>query len=547
MSAQRGDDVPLVVVRFSEGAVKQLHRFGIEVTQFFTPYAQMLQSVYSSMSAIYQTLLSAVSVSDISIVHVAVPSAVAAGARSSGRYRRHVVRPKRAVGTAMSLPIVFHFTVASKAARDLSLRVAANAPAMAAQEDIQEAPQASPIGVAQPEIAPEEARGPTGKIPQFKVLQQPVQRREGIREPKTAAAFRTPIVAMMAAAAPFSFLGLGGNAYSVLSEAASLPGMALGVQGSSPAAYQPFAARAAGKGSAPTAREMAAVKQRVELGGTGSGVQGEQFNVTITTPPAQQVGGATGALQDNGKAAQSPRQALPATAASDFARTAVAVGMASGLVGAAAMQRSVAEMVGGAFWRVLSKAGTWVGGAAAGGQGLQPLSGAAMPIHGDLPALPYSVGPMQPIGAIGPVSRASDARLGKAGGVAGIQPLRTQLVAGAESVVFRVMVGLLTEYPSVSMMRMSQASFGAMLAGLGAPPVGRSAPDRAERGGAEASEELTIESMPRYMRLEEPTVAGGSASVNINVVAEGEDDLKDLERKISKILEGQMRRHYGQG
>jgi hypothetical protein len=49
--------------------------------------------------------------------------------------------------------------------------------------------------------------------------------------------------------------------------------------------------------------------------------------------------------------------------------------------------------------------------------------------------------------------------------------------------------------------------------------------------------------------LEEPRVYGSASQpmVNVEVTAGSEHELRDLERKISKIIEDQMRRHYGLG
>jgi hypothetical protein len=67
---------------------------------------------------------------------------------------------------------------------------------------------------------------------------------------------------------------------------------------------------------------------------------------------------------------------------------------------------------------------------------------------------------------------------------------------------------------------------------------------------AAASEERALQALDRMRRPEmkvEPVfgVKGTGPSVNIEVSAQSEEDLKDLERKIERILQDQVRRSYG--
>jgi hypothetical protein len=85
---------------------------------------------------------------------------------------------------------------------------------------------------------------------------------------------------------------------------------------------------------------------------------------------------------------------------------------------------------------------------------------------------------------------------------------------------------------------------------IGETLLGPSMPIGAEAsvGGEQLPEEAT-QPQVQLLPLEEPRVSSSAspATVNIEVTGGTEQELKDLERKISKILEEQMRRYYGIG
>jgi hypothetical protein len=67
------------------------------------------------------------------------------------------------------------------------------------------------------------------------------------------------------------------------------------------------------------------------------------------------------------------------------------------------------------------------------------------------------------------------------------------------------------------------------------------------RSGIDEDYERTAENLPVPMELEEPQVYPMQREVRVNVAVEGGEDLLELQRKISRILEDEMRRHYGEG
>jgi hypothetical protein len=107
---------------------------------------------------------------------------------------------------------------------------------------------------------------------------------------------------------------------------------------------------------------------------------------------------------------------------------------------------------------------------------------------------------------------------------------------------------LMAQYPNISFMMMRQPSYGLMLGGLGIPgrPGRGSIETEMMRKKSGTGEEGPTFPLQNSAKMEEPRVFPLS-STNINVSADENEGLMELERKISKILEVQMRRYYGQG
>jgi len=114
--------------------------------------------------------------------------------------------------------------------------------------------------------------------------------------------------------------------------------------------------------------------------------------------------------------------------------------------------------------------------------------------------------------------------------------------------------GLALRYAPPRDMQVMRSSYGGALAGLGVFPamretmVGRVSPVGYE--ALRAVEPFMPRAMPSKLalpaaqRLPEPTVQN---TFNLTVSAESEEDLRDLERKIARILTEQIRRYYGLG
>jgi hypothetical protein len=109
-------------------------------------------------------------------------------------------------------------------------------------------------------------------------------------------------------------------------------------------------------------------------------------------------------------------------------------------------------------------------------------------------------------------------------------------------------LGALPEAGGAAGVLVEEPTFGDRLS---APTLGaRADQQRAAMDAATASEERALQALDRMRRPEmkvEPVfgVKGTGPSVNIEVSAQSEEDLKDLERKIERILQDQVRRSYG--
>uniref|UniRef100_A0A7J3UYZ2 Uncharacterized protein n=1 Tax=Candidatus Methanosuratincola petrocarbonis (ex Vanwonterghem et al. 2016) TaxID=1867261 RepID=A0A7J3UYZ2_9CREN len=67
------------------------------------------------------------------------------------------------------------------------------------------------------------------------------------------------------------------------------------------------------------------------------------------------------------------------------------------------------------------------------------------------------------------------------------------------------------------------------------------------RSGIDGGHEAAAERLPVPAELEEPQVYPMQRELRVNVTVEGDEDLLELQRKISRIIEDEMRRHYGEG
>lgn len=109
-------------------------------------------------------------------------------------------------------------------------------------------------------------------------------------------------------------------------------------------------------------------------------------------------------------------------------------------------------------------------------------------------------------------------------------------------------LGALPEAGGTAGILVEEPTFGDRLS---APTLGaRTVQQRAATDASTASEERALKALDRMRRPEmkvEPVfgVKGTGPSVNIEVSAHSEEDLKDLERKIERILQDQVRRSYG--
>lgn len=70
--------------------------------------------------------------------------------------------------------------------------------------------------------------------------------------------------------------------------------------------------------------------------------------------------------------------------------------------------------------------------------------------------------------------------------------------------------------------------------------------DKEVRSGINDYEAMS-ERLPAPTELEEPQVYPMQKEVKVSVTVDGDEDLLELQRKISRILEDEMRRHYGEG
>ncbi|MEM2125187.1 MAG: hypothetical protein QXQ53_02185 [Candidatus Methanosuratincola sp.] len=70
---------------------------------------------------------------------------------------------------------------------------------------------------------------------------------------------------------------------------------------------------------------------------------------------------------------------------------------------------------------------------------------------------------------------------------------------------------------------------------------------REARSGINEGYEATTERLPVPTELEEPQVYPMQREMRVSVTVDGDEDLLELQRKISRILEDEMRRHYGEG
>ena len=621
MSKRRASGVPLVVFKFSEEAVRLLRRLGFEVTEFFAPIVQLLQSVFSYMAGMYETVLSAVSLSEISLTRISIlPPADAT--RLGQQRKRFEAQPRRISGVAAVLPILFNITPASRMARDLSVRVATNIPVMAVQEaqspsqkltaayaatnipvmavqeeSAQEEIQISSSGLQQPEPAfptvypaygktapqqPQTLSGRRAEAPEYKV-----------KAVTQALHPRAPIAVIMAAASPFASTWLSGRAVSAITAATSLQGMVLEAQrstGAAPEADLGSKKNSAGAllavGASPPpmghaanpkamyAQEGVTSPPPLEASAHDGMPQKQQFSSSVAQALGQHSGGLeaapagmpkakTGVIQSGDTIAHTARRGMPFTMVSNLTKRAAEIVLASGLIGAASVQNSTTGSYVGVLPSTAPIIKTAVSGGTAGIRAFQPHTGHISTAPGRLPVLPVYMVPnsLQMISLALRASAAPSRRLSEEGrmvrraqsraevtteGIV-LSTVKPQMEISPESGIFRIISDLLTEYPSISMMRMSQTSFGSVLEGSWMPPLGASVAERTERELAQSSEEFALMSMPRSMRLDEPKVSANPTAVNINVVAEDEGDLRELERKISKMLEGQMRRYYGQG
>lgn len=70
---------------------------------------------------------------------------------------------------------------------------------------------------------------------------------------------------------------------------------------------------------------------------------------------------------------------------------------------------------------------------------------------------------------------------------------------------------------------------------------------RETRSGNNEEYEAMTERLPVPTELEEPQVYPMQREMRVSVTVDGDEDLLELQRKISRILEDEMRRHYGEG
>ncbi|MEN3034822.1 MAG: hypothetical protein ABC537_00835 [Candidatus Methanosuratincola sp.] len=67
------------------------------------------------------------------------------------------------------------------------------------------------------------------------------------------------------------------------------------------------------------------------------------------------------------------------------------------------------------------------------------------------------------------------------------------------------------------------------------------------RTGIDGGREAAAERLPVPAELEESQVYPMQRELRVNVTVDGDGDLLELQRKISRIIEDEMRRHYGEG
>ncbi len=497
MKARSARGGALVVTRFSANAIGRIWRLGIDVMEFFAPLAKLFHSIASQLSFGLLSMEAERRLGVLSLTRVRlVPPAA-----WSGRER---ARPARAYGEpAVEVPnvaLMLHVSIASRlepaalgtAAKRGSARYPVQPPKAAPRITGGARAQSDGAGAILTEApSTPDQTGPMPTLPLLAAALLP------------ALAFgrvAVPIVGVRAPAQPAAtteaWRGLGG-------------GGATGRGGAAGGATYAQAQQAAVGGAASALQPSGALAKR-----TGA-------SDTYAIAPAGQPAGAPPEGQEV-KAGELPEVVAPAAVAAErppqawawaaFAPLFAALGRANLAVRRQAAGRG-APRISGAVPEGAAYGGADISDSLLAVMSLQRGLSATMPSFSAIKGIRGRPGEPR---AGGGLRAPALGALPEAGGTAGVQ--------------------------------VEEPTFGDRLS---APTLGaRTAQQHAAMDAAAASEERALQALDRMRRPEmkvEPVfgVKGTGPSVNIEVSAQSEEGLKDLERKIERILQDQVRRSYG--
>ena len=499
MRARSARGGALVVTRFSANAIGRIRRLGIDVMEFFAPLAKLFHSIAAQLSFGLLSMEAERRLGVLSLTRVRlVPPAAWSGrerARPAGAYEEPAIE-------VPNVALMLHVSVASRlepaargaAAKRGGARYPVQAPGAAPRIAGGARAQSDGAGAMLTEGAPApDQAGPMQALPLLAAALLPA-----LVFGRVAA----PIVGVGApvqpAAAEGVWRGLGGGGAPGRGAGGAAGGAAhaqaqQAASGGAASALQPSGALARRTGPADTYAIAPAGRQ---AGAPPEGQEGKSGELTEVAAQAA-------------VAAEGPRQAWAWAA---FAPLFAALGRASLAVRQQAAGRA-ASRVSGAVQE----------GAAYGGTDMSDSLLAVMSLQRGLSATMPSF------------SAIKDIR-GRPGGPRGGVGLRAPAL------------GALPEAGGAAGVLVEEPTFGDRLS---APtPGARTVQQRAATDAATASEERALQALDRMRRPEmkvEPVfgVKGTGPSVNIEVSAHSEEDLKDLERKIERILQDQVRRSYG--
>jgi hypothetical protein len=501
MRARSARGGALVVTRFSANAIGRIRRLGIDVMEFFAPLAKLFHSIASQLSFGLLAMEAERRLGVLSLTRVRlVPPAAWSGrerARPAGAYGEPAVE-------VPNVALMLHVSVASRlepsapgaAAKRGGARYPVQAPGAAPRIAGGARAQGDGAGAilrGAPSAPEPDQAGPMPTLPLLAAALLP------------ALAFGRVAVPIVGVGAPVQPAATGGAGRGLGGGGAQ----GRGAGGAAGGAAYAHAQQAVAGGAASALQPSGALAKRI--GSSDAYAIAPAGRQAGTPPEGQEV-----------KAGELPEAAAPAAAAAEgtpqawawaaFAPLFAALGRASLAVRQQAAGRT-AHRVSGAMPE----------GAAYGGTDMSDSLLAVMSLQRGLSATMPSFSAIKGI-------------RGRPGGLQGGGGLRAPAL------------GALPEGGGTAGALVEEPTFGDRLS---APTLGtRAAQQRAAMYAATASEERALQALDMMRRPEmkvEPVfgVKGTGPSVNIEVSAYSEEDLKDLERKIERILQDQVRRSYG--